>query len=719
MIRLNDIIDKMTVYNPDVDMDLIEKAYVFSAKIHQGQVRLSGEPYLIHPLEVAGILADLKLDVATIATGLLHDTVEDTYTTLEEIDRLFGKEITSLVDGVTKISKITFGTYEERQAENFRKMLIAMAKDIRVLLIKLADRLHNMQTLQYHSEEKQRKIAKETIDIYAPLANRLGIGWIKAQLEDLSFRFLEPEIYHGLAEKIAKKNEDRKAYINEVIFIISKKLVEYNLKDRVEGRSKHLYGVYQKMIRQNIDFDQVFDLIAFRIILDTVKECYEALGIIHSIWKPVPGRFKDYIAMPKANMYQSLHTIVIGPYGERVEIQIRTEEMHRISENGIASHWKYKEGRSIEGKEDREFAWLRQLLEWQQELKDPREFLESVRVDLFPGDVYVFTPKGEVKEFPRDATPLDFAYSIHTDIGNHCTGAKVNGRIVPLRYQLRNGDTVEILTSTNQNPSIDWLKIVKTSRAKARIRQWIKTNDRQRSISLGSEICEKYFKKYRLNFSKLVKRRDFQSVLEEFSLSTVDDLLAEVGYGRISARQIINKLIPQEKLKDDSTAELVIERVSKKKAEKKERSGVKVRGAEDIMVRFARCCNPLPGDDIVGYITRGRGISVHTSDCYTIIHSMPERKIDVQWDLENKTTHLVNIRVVCNNKKGLLAAMSSSIASSEANITNAQVYTSKEEKAVSIFEIEVNDLKHLHQIIKSLERVKGVIHVERLKTGNS
>jgi GTP pyrophosphokinase len=717
MIRLNDIIDKITTYNPDVDMDLIEKAYVFSAKIHQGQVRLSGEPYLIHPLEVAGILADLKLDVATIATGLLHDTVEDTYTTLEEIDRLFGKEITSLVDGLTKISKITFGTHEERQAENFRKMLIAMSKDIRVLLIKLADRLHNMQTLQYHSKEKQKKIAKETLDIYAPLANRLGIGWIKAELEDLSFRFLEPGIYNGLAKKVAKKNEDRNAYINEVNSIISRRLAEYNLKDRIEGRSKHLYSIYQKMKRQNIDFDQVFDLIAFRIILDNVRECYEVLGIIHSIWKPVSGRFKDYIAMPRANMYQSLHTTVIGPYGERVEIQIRTEEMHRIAENGIASHWKYKEGRSVEEKEDRGFAWLRQLLEWQQEMKDPREFLESVRVDLFPEEVYVFTPRGEVKEFPRDATPLDFAYSIHTDVGNHCTGAKVNGRIVPLRYQLKNGDTVEILTSTNQHPSIDWLKIVKTSRAKARIRQWIKTNERKRSISLGSEICEKDFKKYRLNFSKLVKRGDLQSILEEFNLLTVDDLLAEVGYGKLSARQIINKLIPQEKLGDELTGELILEKASKK-AEKKERSGVKVRGVEDILVRFGKCCNPLPGDDIAGYITRGRGISVHTSDCPTIINSIPERMIDVQWDLKDKTTHLVRIRVVCNNKKGLLAAMSSSIASTEANITNAQVYTSKDEKAVSIFEVEVNDLKHLQNIMKSLGRIKGVIQVERLKRLN-
>jgi len=715
MIRLNDIIDKIHAYNPDTDVDLIEKAYVFSAKIHQGQVRLSGEPYLIHPLEVAGILADLKLDVATIATGLLHDAVEDTYATLEEIGKLFGRDISPLVDGVTKISKITFGTHEEQQAENFRKMLIAMAKDIRVILIKLADRLHNMRTLEYHSPKKQKEIAKETLDIYAPLANRLGIGWVRAELEDLSLQFLEPEVYYDLMKKVVERKKEGNAYIHEVKTIISNRLAEYNLKDHVEGRLKHIYSIYQKMKKQNIEFDRVYDLIAFRIILDSVQECYEALGIIHSLWKPVPGRFKDHIAMPKANMYQSLHTTVIGPHGERVEIQIRTAEMHRIAEEGIASHWKYKEGKDIGEKTDREFAWLRRLLEWQQDMKDPGEFLESVRVDLFPEEVYVFTPKGEVKEFPRGATPLDFAYSIHTDVGHKCSGAKVNGKIVPLKYELKNGDTLEIITSSNQHPSIDWLKIVKTSRAKAKIRHWVKTNQREQSISLGLEICEKEFKKYKLNFSKHTKTGELKVIAEEFGLHDLDDLLAEVGYGKLSVKQIIHRLIPQERLDTEFTEEAILEKVTKK-AGKKDGGGVKIRGVEDIMVRFGKCCNPLPGDDIIGYITRGRGVTVHLSNCPTILHSVSERTIDVEWDIEDKSMHLVRIRVVCVDKKGLLAAMSSSIALSEANIINAQIHTTQEKKAVSIFEVEVSDLKHLQNIINSMQNIKGVINVERLRT---
>ncbi|RJP56109.1 MAG: bifunctional (p)ppGpp synthetase/guanosine-3',5'-bis(diphosphate) 3'-pyrophosphohydrolase [Deltaproteobacteria bacterium] len=715
MIRLNDIIDKIHAHNPDTDVDLIEKAYVFSAKIHQGQVRLSGEPYLIHPLEVAGILADLKLDVATIATGLLHDAVEDTFATLEEIEELFGKEISPLVDGVTKISKITFGTHEEQQAENFRKMLIAMAKDIRVILIKLADRLHNMRTLEYHSPKKQKEIAQETLDIYAPLANRLGIGWVRAELEDLSLQFLEPEVYYDLMSKIVKRKKEGNAYIHEVKTIISNRLAEHNLKDHVEGRLKHIYSIYQKMKKQNIEFDRVYDLIAFRIILDSVQECYEALGIIHSLWKPVPGRFKDHVAMPKANMYQSLHTTVIGPHGERVEIQIRTGEMHRIAEEGIASHWKYKEGKDIGEKTDREFAWLRRLLEWQQDMKDPGEFLESVRVDLFPEEVYVFTPKGEVKEFPRGATPLDFAYSIHTDVGHKCNGAKVNGKIVPLKYELKNGDTVEIITSSNQHPSIDWLKVVKTSRAKAKIRHWVKTNQREQSISLGLEICEKEFKKYKLNFSKLTKTGDLKVIAEEFGFHDVDDLLAEVGYGKLSVKQIIHRIIPQERLDTEFTEEAILQKVTKK-AGKRDGGGVKIRGVEDIMVRFGKCCNPLPGDDIIGYITRGRGVTVHLSNCPTILHNVSERTIDVEWDIEDKSMHLVRIRVVCVDKKGLLAAMSSSIALSEANIINAQIHTTQEKKAVSIFEVEVSDLKHLQNIINSMQNIKGVINVERLRT---
>ncbi|MFH2011469.1 MAG: bifunctional (p)ppGpp synthetase/guanosine-3',5'-bis(diphosphate) 3'-pyrophosphohydrolase [Pseudomonadota bacterium] len=715
MIRLNDIIDKIHAYNPDTDVDLIAKAYVFSAKIHQGQIRLSGEPYLIHPLEVAGILADLKLDVATIATGMLHDTIEDTYTTIEEIEKLFGKEISFLVDGLTKISKITLGTREEQQAENFRKMLMSMAKDIRVILIKLADRLHNMRTLKYHSTKKQKEIAQETLDIYAPLANRLGIGWLRGELEDLSLKYLEPEVYNDLMDKVKERKKEGREYIDEVKTIISNKLKEYNLKDNVEGRLKHIYSIYQKIKKQNIDFDRVYDLIAFRIILDTVQECYEALGIIHSLWKPVPGRFKDHIAMPKVNMYQSLHTTVIGPHGERVEIQIRTEEMHRIAEEGIASHWKYKEGRNIGEKTDREFAWLRRLLEWQQEMKDPREFLESVRVDLFPEEVYVFTPRGDVKEFPRGATPLDFAYSIHTDIGHKCSGAKVNGKIVPLKYELNNGDTVDIITSSNQHPSIDWLNIVKTSRAKAKIRHWVKTNQREQSISLGVEICERAFKKHKLNFSKLTKSGELKTVAEELGLQDVDDLLAEIGYGKLSVKQIIHRVIPQERLDEELTEEAILKKVAKK-TRKKDSSGVRIRGIDDIMVRFGKCCNPLPGDNIIGYITRGRGITVHLSNCPTIIHSSSERTVDVEWDIEDKSMHLVRIRVTSLDKKGLLAAMSSSLASSEANVVNAQIHTTQEKKAVSIFEVEVSDLKHLQDIINSMQNIKGVINVERLRT---
>jgi len=717
MIRLNDIIDKVAAYNPYAEKDLIEKAYVFSAKIHQGQVRLSGEPYLVHPLEVAATLADLKLDAATIATGLLHDAVEDTYTTPEEIEKEFGKEINFLVDGVTKISKIIFDSREERQAESFRKMLIAMAKDIRVILVKLADRLHNMATLEYHSPERQKDISQETLDIYAPLANRLGIGWIKTDLEDSSLRFLDPDEYYDLKKKVAKKKEERNEYINEVKSIISEKLAEHNIKDRVEGRSKHLYSIYMKMKNQNIDFGQVYDLIAFRIILDNIKECYETLGMIHSLWTPVPGRFKDYIAMPKANMYQSLHTTVIGPYGERVEIQIRTEEMHRIAAEGIAAHWKYKEGKDVGDKTDRGFAWLRQLLEWQQDMKDPKEFLESFRVDLFPEEVYVFTPKGDVKEFPRGATPLDFAYSVHTDVGCRCTGAKVNGRIVPLRYELKNGDTVHILTSTNQCPSIDWLNIVRTSKAKAKIRQWIKTNERERNILLGSEACERDFKKYKLNFSKLVKSGELKEVAEKLSLVDIDDLLAEVGYGKLSVTQIIHKLIPQEKLDKERIAESISDKAANK-AEGRETSGIKIRGVERIMVRFGKCCNPLPGDDIVGYVTLGRGVAVHASDCNSISQYSSERMIEVEWDLGDTSLHLVTIMVYCDNKKGLLAAISSSIASSEANITNAQISTAKDRTAVCVFEMEVSNLKHLQEIMNSLKSVKGVIRAERLKTRN-
>jgi len=714
MIRLNDILKKVSRYLPGADFGLIEKAYVYSAKVHQGQVRLSGEPYLFHPLEVAAILADMRMDLATVASGLLHDTVEDTYATADEIKELFGEEIAALVDGLTKISRMTLATHEEEQAENFRKMLLAMAKDIRIVIIKLADRLHNMRTLEFLPAANQVKIAQETLDIYAPLANRLGIDRIKTELEDLAFRYLHSDAYQQLVKEVAWKKEEREKYIQEVNSIISEKLSSYGLVGKVSGRPKHLFSIFRKMKAQNVTFEQVYDVIAFRIILESIKDCYEALGILHSLWKPVPGRFKDYIAMPKANGYQSLHTTVIGPYGERVEIQIRTEEMNRTAEEGIAAHWRYKEGKTFDPKDTKQFAWVRQLLEWQQDLRDPREFLETVKIDLFPDEVYVFTPRGDVKQFPIGSTPIDFAYTIHTQIGHQCVGAKVNGKIVPLRYQLKNGDTIEIITATGHQPSKDWLKYVKTSRARTKIRQWIKAEARERSVDLGKEICEREFKKYHLDFAKVVKSEELKKIASDLSYQSIEDLMAEVGYGNVSWKQIIGKLIPPEKLEKDKKEESRLSRLAKKI--RKEPSGVQIRGIQDMMVRFAKCCNPLPGDPISGYITRGRGVSVHTADCPNILGGDPERLIQVSWNLKEATVHAVRVRITCNDKKGLLADISSALSSSEVNILRADVYTTEDQKAVCNFELEVRDLKHLQNAFRALNKLKNVLKVERLKS---
>jgi GTP pyrophosphokinase len=716
MLRFNDILERVTAYNPNADTDLLKKAYVFSAKVHSGQLRLSGEPYLIHPLEVAGILTQLKLDVASVATGLLHDTVEDTLTTLKEIRVTFGEEIGQLVDGVTKISQISLRSSEEGQAENFRKMILAMVKDIRVILIKLADRVHNMRTLNYHSPEKKMEIAQETLDIYAPLAHRLGIDWIKSELEDLAFQFLHPDVYEDIQRKIAKKEKERTRYIDEVKRILMKKLYENHIEGEVMGRTKQTYSVYLKMKDQNIDLDQVYDITAFRVIVNTIKECYDVLGIIHSLWKPIPGKFKDYVGLPKENMYQSLHTSVIGPYGERIEIQIRTHEMHKIAEEGIAAHWKYKEGRITEEADDKRFTWLRQLLEWQRDLTDNAEFLETVKVDLFPNEVYIFTPKGEVKQFPRGATPIDFAYGIHSDVGNHCVGAKVNGKIVPLKYEFRSGDTVEIMTSPSQKPSKDWLKFVKTSRAKTKIRQWFKTEEMEKSITLGKDILEKELRKYNLQQAKLIKSGDLARVASEFSFHDVDDLIAAVGYGKLTANQIIGKILPPEKLEQKEAEE---EGRLKRLIQKVTRSGPKdallIKGVDNVVVRYAGCCNPLPGDKVVGFITRGRGVTIHTSDCKNAMDDDPHRKVEVEWDSAKEYIYPVRIRIYSDDKKGMLAEISNSITSHEANITNARVETTDEKKAIGTFEVEIRDLNHLKKVIKGVEKIKGVHRVERMR----
>ncbi len=715
MIRLNDILDKVAAYNPTADFNLIRKAYVYCAKVHQGQTRLSGEPYIIHPMEVAGLLAELKLDVPSIITGFLHDTIEDTLATSEELAAMFGDEVAALVDGVTKISKINFKTKEESQAENFRKMLLAMAIDIRVILVKLADRLHNMRTMEFQPEPKQRSIAKETMDIYAPIANRLGISWVKVELEDLSFRYLQPEIYFDLVRKISLKKQEREAFVEEAKAIISEKLAFYGIKGEISGRSKHLYSIYRKMEKRNVEFEEIYDLIAVRILVEDLRECYEVLGVIHSAWKPIPGRFKDYIAMPKGNMYQSLHTTVIGPHGDRMEVQIRTHEMHSVADAGIAAHWKYKEGKGYDEKEVKRFAWLRQLLEWQQDLQDSREFMDSVKVELFNEEVYVFTPKGDVKGYPKGSTPIDFAYSVHTDIGHRCVGAKVNGKLVPLKYELKNGDIVEVITSPHHTPSKDWLKIVKSSRARNKIRAWIKIEERKRSIVLGREICEKDLRKYSVNLQKIQKSGEFKKIAGEFGYAADDDLLAAVGYGKISVGQIIGKLLPEAKLQErtdrkESRLESVINKLKGRSS-----SAVEISGIDDVLVRFGKCCNPVPGDEIVGFITRGKGVTVHTADCQFALENDPERRIDVTWNKARTSVLPVKIKVICHDVKGILANITLAITNCEANIASAQIQSTVDQRGENTFEVNVTDLAHLQKVLNALMKVKGVIKVERLK----
>lgn len=715
MIRINDILEKINSYLPDADTSLVEKAYIYSAKVHAGQTRLSGEPYLSHPLAAAYILAKLKLDMPSIAAGLLHDTIEDTLATDKELEEMFGKDVALIVDGVTKLSKIEFQSRVHKQAENTRKMILAMSKDIRVLLVKLADRLHNMRTLEYQKERKRIKIARETLDIYAPLASRLGIDWIKRELEDLAFYNIYPEEFQALRKQVEERLGERKVYVEEVKDLIAHKMADFGLSCRVLGRPKHLYSIFRKIRTRNVSLDQVYDLIAFRIVLNTAKECYEALGIVHSLWKPVPGRFKDYISLPKANMYQSLHTTVIRPYGDRMEIQIRTEEMDRVAREGIAAHWLYKEGRTVKKEQERQFDWLQQLMEWQKEVDDPREFLESVKMDLFPNEVYVFTPDGEVKEFPSGATPVDFAYAIHTEVGHHCAGAKINGRMVPLRYQLKNGDVVEIITSKQHVPSRDWLKLAKTSRARARIRHWIKTEEREKSLALGKDLCVREFRKRRLDFSELIRDKGAE-VAQALSFKTLEDLMVAVGYGKVSSAQVAGKFAPPEKAEESPVP---YEKSSKeaRRSRKKRRQGILIHGLDDIMIHLGRCCTPVPGDDVVGYITRGRGVTVHREDCSNVRNMDPERRVDVTWDVSEVENFPVRIKVGTADQKGMLAAVSNAISVSEANILKAKVTTTPDDRALFSFVVEVSDGDHLRKVFSGIRKVEGVIMVDRATAG--
>jgi GTP pyrophosphokinase len=717
MIRFEDLIEKVRATNPDADVELLRRAYVFSAFEHKGQVRHSGEPYLVHPLEVADLLADMKLDVVAVAAGLLHDIVEDTQTPIERIKELFGADIAHVVEGVTKLGAIPFSSSEERQAENFRKMLLAMVDDIRVILVKLADRLHNMRTLHHLPEERRIKIAQETRDIYAPIANRLGMSKVKNELEELAFRYLEPQAYEALRKRVEARRKATEGLIEELTKTIGAKLTEAQVPViHIDGRIKRLFSIHQKLKKQKIDLDQVYDFMALRIITASIKDCYAALGIIHQTWSPVPGRIKDFIAMPRPNGYQSLHTSVVSDRGFPFEVQIRTAEMHRVAEEGIAAHWKYKEGRHGASRDEQYFIWLRQLLEFQQEVRDPQEFLQNLKVELYPEEVYIFTPKGEVKALPRDASPVDFAYAVHTDVGHQCTGARVNGKMVPLRTRLRNGDIVQVITTPGHHPSRDWLNFVVTSRARNKIKHYIHAEEKARSLDLGKKVFEKEARRYGLNVKSLTDGPAFTAALADYGYSKPEELFTALGYGKLAVKTVLAKLVPHEQLKETPETGLaqvasVVRRLVGPAEEK-----IKVRGFDDLMVFRARCCNPIRGEKIVGYITRGKGVSVHSATCPNVVNLLydPERRIDVEWDkATDASPYTVRLSLQVEDRKGILADVTSKIAGINTNIRNVEATSDADSRGRIDMTVEISDVKHLQKVIKSLRSVEGVVDVER------
>jgi len=720
MLQVDEIIDRVRAYQPAADADLIKRAYDFSFKMHEGQMRKSGDPYIVHPVSVAGIITELRLDTASVCAGLLHDVVEDTLASTKDIEKNFGGEIATLVDGVTKLSKINFTSKEDRQAENFRKMVVAMARDIRVLLVKLCDRVDNMRSLEFMSHEAQERIARETMEIYAPLANRLGMQGFKSELEDLSFRWLEPDAYKDLQAGIQKNKRERDRYIADVSKTLSSRLAEQGFAADVTGRSKHLYSIWRKMKSQQCTLEQIHDIIAFRVLVESVSDCYAALGVIHSKWTPVPGRFKDYIALPKPNMYQSLHTTVIGPGRERIEIQIRTSEMHRVAERGIAAHWKYKDrmGGGIPDSDAQKFGWLRQLLEWQKEVKDPAEFLESVKVDLFQDEVYVFTPKGDVRVFPRGATPIDFAYAIHSQLGDHITGGRINGKLEPLRYKLRNGDVVEVVTSTNQQPNKDWLDFVGTSRARSKIRNFLRLEQRDKSLRLGRELLERDLHKAGVSLNKLLKNdQELRKVYEACKISSYEELMIGVGYGKIDPADVLAVVAPpDEEGKDSKPPDQLREgRIAGlvRKVIKRDDNAIKLNGIDDVLVRYAKCCNPLPGDDILGFITRGRGLTIHRRGCTKAFDTDPERRVEISWDAKAKINRSVQLRVVTANRPGILATVGHTFSTQGINISEANCRASDDGRAVNVFTFVCQDLAQLKTVMRALQKVQGVVEVER------
>jgi GTP pyrophosphokinase len=715
MIRFEDIYETVKRHYPEAELEVLRKAYVFSGIEHKGQTRASGEPYLVHPLEVANVLAELRMDPKCVAVGLLHDVLEDTLTTPERIKEHFGADVLHIVEGVTKISQIPFSSSEERQAENFRKLLLAMVDDIRVIIVKLADRLHNMRTLQYLPEERRVRIARETMDIYAPLAGRLGMSKIKNELEDHSFQYLDPAVYRELAARVEERRKRAIEFIERIKVVVAEKLKAAGLDAALEGRIKRLYSIHQKLRRQRIELDQVYDFVALRIVVPTIPDCYAALGVLHNLWRPVPGRIKDFIAMPRPNGYQSLHTSVISDEGHPFEVQIRTKDMHRIAEEGIAAHWKYKEGRSGPDKDDQAFSWLRQLLEWQQEVKDPHEFLNSLKLDLYPEEVYCFTPRGEVKTLPRGATPIDFAYGIHTEVGHQCVGARVNGKIVPLRYKLKNGDIIEILTAAGHNPSRDWLGLAVTNKARSKIRHYLNTAEKQQALDIGKKHFERELRRYDVAVKRLDPAR-VEALAHDLGVGTkLDDLYAAVGYGKVSMRQVLAKLLPADKLEAPAPEKPTPIADAVKRLLRVGDDGITVKGEGDLLLYRAKCCNPILGEPIVGYITRGKGISVHSQKCPNVVNLMydPERRIPVEWERGAEGAFEVRIAVEVEDRPGLLAAITAVLASMNTDIRTAEAKTFDDHTASIDMTLRIQDLKHLEKVLKSIKGVSGVIDVER------
>jgi GTP pyrophosphokinase len=731
-VLYKELINSVLKYHPSTDISMIEKAYKVASEAHEGQKRKSGEPYIIHPLCVAIILADLELDKETIVAGLLHDAVEDTWMTYEEVEKEFGSEVALLVDGVTKLGQLSYSADKvEVQAENLRKMFLAMAKDIRVILIKLADRLHNMRTLQYMRPEKQQEKARETMDIYAPIAMRLGISKIKVELDDLSLKYLKPDVYYDLVHKVALRKSEREQFVGAIVKEVKKHMDDANIKAQVDGRVKHFFSIYKKMVNQDKTIDQIYDLFAVRILVDTVKDCYAALGVIHEMYKPIPGRFKDYIAMPKPNMYQSLHTTLIGPNGQPFEIQIRTYEMHRTAEYGIAAHWKYKEssdGKAPVGKsEEEKLNWLRQILEWQRDMSDNKEFMSLLKndLDLFADSVYCFTPQGDVKTLPSGSTPVDFAYSVHSAVGNKMVGARVNGKLVPIEYEIKNGDRIEIITSQNsQGPSRDWLKLVKSTQAKNKINQWFKKELKEDNILKGKEMLAQYARAKGFKISNYTKTQYLEAVLRKYGFRDWDSVLAAIGHGGLKEGQVFNKLVEayDKENKKNLTDEQVLEAASETQEKlhiAKSKSGIVVKGIHDVAVRFSKCCNPIPGDEIVGFVTRGRGITIHRTDCVNVLNMSETdrtRLIEAEWqqpDTKEKEKYMAEIQVYANNRTGLLVDLSKIFTERKIDLRSINSRTSKQEKATISMSFEIGSKEELRSLIEKIRQVESVIDVER------